>query len=170
LYKSGRNLFLHEWIILQLTGPRWTFDEDNLTKATNLISLKRSLKLVVRKPDGVNISSGDYFAGAKYLGIQDGKHLIWIDPAHSPQEASDDLWHELIHAKQVERDFQGSVSEALEAYRDESYENGYENNKYEIEANEASEKYRWITLTKRWDLIRYFDSNIRISKRNSDTS
>jgi hypothetical protein len=75
---------------------------------------------------------GEHDAAATH-SLRDGRHIVKVDDRvdTTTRDLSESLWHELIHAMQSEAD-----PDFQKSYAAESAARGYDENSYEVEANE----------------------------------
>lgn len=126
------------------TGERarggWYFDQEAILEALDELNIKLYMQL--------KFMTGKYRYGTHRVkkGTTHPRfHHITVDQNHSPQEASNTLWHELAHAMQAERWAERTGRDIYlqhwEDYKavDGEWGNRYNGNKYEIEANQLAE-------------------------------
>lgn len=93
--------------------------------------------LEVREAVEVKWSGGYYRRGSHRY--RDGRHVITLSTRYGPADVSRTLWHELVHAVQLER--YPEAEEFNAAYVRAGTRAYYETNKFEIEAREVAEEF-----------------------------
>lgn len=96
--------------------------------------------------------------GGQYVGVVNGKHVVEVSTyaGRSIDFINRTLWHELAHALQCERDWNGKHLEFFRHYNRDIKERAvaqgvannvsYKNSQYELEANSVAERYAYIML------------------------
>lgn len=96
--------------------------------------------------------------GGVYKGVYDGHHVVHVSayPGRALDFLNASLWHELGHALQCERDWNGDHLAFFRDYNRDirgrsmasrvSRKAAYNTSRYEIEANAISAQYRWLSL------------------------
>jgi hypothetical protein len=83
-----------EYIAKQAKLTPWELDHDAVEQARQHLGLQM--------PVNVNLVKGE--TAGQYNGVADGAHQVNLVSWLRPESASKQLWHELAHAKQLERD------------------------------------------------------------------
>ncbi len=88
---------------------QWLFDQTAIRKARKRvgIELPTRCKAVAYIQDGVSVGEADH---------SEGCHILRITSCLPWREANCVLWHELTHALQLERDFNGDIEEYAATY------------------------------------------------------
>lgn len=94
--------------------------------------------LDIEKPVVVKWTAGMNRRGS-YRYTKDGRHSVAISTYLNPEQASETLWHELVHAHQQER-YENHVEFAL-ATTHEVIKKGYRQSVFEVEAREVAKAY-----------------------------
>jgi hypothetical protein len=71
----------------------YRIDPDGLRRACNYLGLEADVKLLIRKTKALG----------RYVAWRDGVHIISLNSRMTPGDADLVVWHELTHARQVER-------------------------------------------------------------------
>jgi hypothetical protein len=128
---------------------KWKLNEENIQKACKLLKIKQPIHITTCGKS--TRLGGDYFGCKTNFRFQhifsEPTHLIRIQPHYSVAGAGSVLWHELVHAKQCEVDFDLDNKAWDKAYDDVSNGGGgrnpsaskkqsklYKENVYEVEA------------------------------------
>lgn len=90
--------------------PRWVVDHEAVNKAQKTLKLSEHVKIkLITDPD--------------WAGVYWPLHVVWVNRKYMMHDVdpSFTIWHELAHAIQCERDFNGDSQAFLERM-DEDYE------------------------------------------------
>lgn len=101
----------------------WRFDITALLEALDILEIEREVE--------VKFTAGIHRRGAHR--DRAGRHVVTISTYLPQEQASETLWHELVHCSQSER-----TDNFTAAYRLQSSRVGYHRNAFEVEAREVA--------------------------------
>jgi hypothetical protein len=133
-------------VVLPPTRARagWRIDLQAIKTAIDILEIKYPVR--------IRYIRGKYRRGTHYARKE--YHTITLSQDRPMKQANDTLWHELAHAQQAERFEERTGRPMRHFYREEYLESqgpwgaSYQENFYEIDANEVAKEYGDIQLLK----------------------
>lgn len=121
-----------EYIAKQAKLTPWELDHDAVEQARQHLGLQM--------PVNVNLVKGE--TAGQYNGVADGAHQVNLVSWLRPESASKQLWHELAHAKQLERDPDGWFKQLAEYKKTYALgHDAYVNHPWEQEARTMGDQH-----------------------------